>query len=93
MNNTTMTANINRIEALDELIDRLKAERQTLVDGITSEMDTMGVDQFEIDNKIIRWTLVKSEKLDTKKVREIIGKEIYASLCKTVTSHRFKISH
>lgn len=91
---TITTKNLDRYEALETLINSLKAEQEAIKDEISAEMKAEGIDQFEAeDGRIVRYTEVLSSRLDTKKVKEIIGKQVYASLCKEVHSHRFTVSH
>lgn len=91
---TITTKTLDRYENLEKLIESLKAEQEAIKDEITAEMKAEGIDQYEAeDGRIVRYTDILSSRLDTKKVKEIIGKDIYASLCKEVHSHRFTVSH
>ena len=60
MYTTELTAQIESLRALEELIDEAKAEAETLRDSIKQEMLNRDVDTLEAGKFIVRWTSVLS---------------------------------
>ncbi len=87
-------ANLDRYENLEKLIESLKQEQEAIKDSTTKAMKAEGISEYEAeDGRIVRYTDILSSRLDTKRVKEIIGKQVYTTLCKEVHSHRFTVSH
>ena len=79
MSTHELTAQIESLRALEELIEEAKAEAETLRDTIKQEMLNREIDTLEAGQYIVRWTSVLSQRFDTtafKKVMPEVYKEI-----------------
>ena len=91
MSTTELTAQIESLRALEELIEEAKAEAETLRDAIKQEMLNRDVDILEAGKYIIRWTSVLSQRFDSTAFKKVMP-EIYKAYLKQVSSRRFTIS-
>jgi predicted phage-related endonuclease len=91
MSTTELTAQIESLRALEELIEEAKAEAETLRDTIKQEMLTREVDTLEAGQYIVRYTPVLSQRLDTTALKRALP-EICKAYTKQVSSRRFTIS-
>ena len=91
MSTTELTAQIESLRELEELIEEAKAEAETLRDAIKQEMLNRNTEELTAGQYIVRWTSVLSQRFDStafKKVRP----EVYKAYTKQVSSKRFSIS-
>ena len=91
MSTTELTAQIESLRALEELIEEAKAEAETLRDAIKQEMLMRETDELTAGQYIVRWTSVLSQRFDTTKLKQTMP-EIYKAYTKQVSSRRFTIS-
>ena len=91
MSTTELTAQIESLRALEELIEEAKAEAETLKDAIKQEMLMRETDELTAGQYIVRWTSVLSQRFDTTKLKQTMP-EIYKAYTKQVSSRRFTIS-
>ena len=91
MSTTELTAQIESLRALEELIEEAKAEAEALRDAIKQEMLTREVDTLEAGQYIVRYTAVLSQRLDTTALKRALP-EICKAYTKQVSSKRFSIS-
>lgn len=85
---------ISKIEALKEweaLAAEADAEIESIKDELKKYLDGMGVEELEAGTHIIRWTTVKSNRLDTTALKKE-NNALYLRYLKQTTSRRFTIS-
>ena len=91
MSTTELTAQIESLRALEELIEEAKAEAETLRDAIKQEMLNRDTEELTAGQYIVRWTSVLSQRFDTTTFKKMMP-EVYKAYTKQVSSRRFTIS-
>ena len=91
MSTTELTAQIESLRALEELIEEANAEAETLRDAIKQEMLNRDTEELSAGQYIVRWTSVLSQRFDSTKLKQTMP-EIYKAYTKQVSSRRFTIS-
>ncbi len=91
MSTTELTAQIESLRALEELIEEAKAEAETLRDAIKQEMLNRDTEELTAGQYIVRWTSVLSQRFDTTAFKKVMP-EVYKAYTKQVSSRRFIIS-
>ena len=91
MSTTELTAQIESLRALEELIEEAKAEAETLRDAIKQELLSREVEELSVGQYIVRWTSVLSQRFDTTAFKKVMP-EVYKAYTKQVSSKRFTIS-
>lgn len=91
MSTTELTAQIESLRALEELIEEAKAEAETLRDAIKQEMLNRDTEELSAGQYIVRWTSVLSQRFDSTALKKVMP-EIYKAYTKQVSSRRFSIS-
>ena len=91
MSTHELTAQIESLRALEELIEEAKAEAETLRDTIKQEMLNRDVEELSAGQYIVRWTSVLSQRFDTTAFKKVMP-EVYKAYTKQVSSRRFTIS-
>ena len=91
MSTTELTAQIESLRALEELIEEAKAEAETLRDAIKQEMLNRGTEELTAGQYIVRWTSVLSQRFDSTAFKKVMP-DVYKAYTKQVASRRFTIS-
>ena len=91
MSTHELTAQIEALRSLEELIEEAKTEAEALRDAIKQEMLSRDVDTLEVGQYIVRYTAVLSQRLDTTALRRALP-EICQAYTKQISSKRFTIS-
>ena len=91
MSTHELTAQIESLRALEELIEEAKAEAETLRDTIKQEMLNRDTEELSAGQYIVRWTSVLSQRFDTTAFKKVMP-EVYKAYTKQVSSRRFTIS-
>lgn len=91
MSTVELSAKIEELKALEELIAEAKAEAEALTDTIKAEMLVRDTEELTAGQYIIRWTSVLSNRFDTTAFKKMFPQE-YKDFTKQVTSRRFSIS-
>ena len=91
MSTTELTAQIESLRSLEELIEEAKAEAEPLRDAIKQEMLNRDVETLEAGQYIVRWTSILSQRFDTTALKRVMP-EVYKAYTKQVSSKRFSIS-
>ena len=91
MSTHELTAQIESLRALEELIEEAKAEAETLRDTIKQEMLNRDTEELMAGQYIVRYTSVLSQRFDTTAFKKVMP-EIYKAYTKQVSSKRFSIS-
>lgn len=66
MSTYELTAQIEALRSLEELIEEAKAEAETLRDAIKQEMLNRDTEELTAGQYIVRWTSVLSQRFDTR---------------------------
>lgn len=91
MSTHELTAQIESLRALEELIEEAKAEAETLRDTIKQEMLSRDVEELSAGQYIVRWTSVLTNRFDSTAFKKVMP-EVYKAYTKQVISKRFSIS-
>ena len=91
MSTHELTAQIESLRALEELIEEAKAEAETLRDSIKQEMLNQNLEELTAGQYIVRWTSVLSQRFDSTAFKKVMP-EVYKAYTKQVSSRRFTIS-
>ena len=91
MSTHELTAQIESLRALEELIEEAKAEAETIQDAIKQEMLNRDTEELSAGQYIVRWTSVLSQRFDTTAFKKVMP-EVYKAYTKQVSSRRFTIS-
>ena len=91
MSTTELTAQIESLRALEELIEEAKAEAETLRDAIKQEMLNRDTEEITAGQYIVRWTSVLSQRFDSTAFKKVMP-DVYKAYTKQVASRRFSIS-
>ena len=91
MSTHELTAQIESLRALEELIEEAKMEAEVLKDTIKQEMLNRDTEEIMAGQYIVRWTSVLSQRFDTTAFKKVMP-EVYKAYTKQVSSRRFSIS-
>ena len=86
-----ISAKIEQLKELEDLIKEAEAEVEALKDEIKSEMLKRDTEEMKVGKYIVRWTSVLSSRFDTKKFKEL-HEDMYKVFTKQVSSRRFTVS-
>ena len=92
MSETTIITKIEELKALEQFMEELKAEAETLRDSLKEEMVRQNSEELEAGSYIVRFTSVLSTRFDTKRFKEAFGEDLYKAYTKQVASRRFSIA-
>ena len=91
MSTHELTAQIESLRALEELIEEAKAEAEILRDTIKQEMLNRDTEELMAGQYIVRWTSVLTNRFDSTAFKKVMP-EVYKAYTKQVSSKRFSIS-
>lgn len=91
MSKVEIIALITELNELESLIADAKEQAESLKDSIKVEMLHREVEEMEVDNYIVRWTPVVSNRFDSASFKKKMP-ELYKAYTKQVSSRRFSIS-
>jgi len=91
MSTHELTAQIEALRSMEELIEEAKAEAETLRDAIKQEMLNRDTEELSAGQYIVRWTSVLSTRFDTTAFKKVMS-EVFKAYTKQVSSRRFTIS-
>lgn len=91
MSTIEITNKIVELRELENMMEELKTEIETLKDAIKREMDSRGVEELEAGQYIARFTTVVSNRFDTTALKRE-NNALYQRYIKQTTSRRFTIS-
>ena len=72
MSTYELTAQIESLRALEELIEEAKAEAETLRDAIKQEMLNRDTEELSAGQYIVRWTSILTQRFDTTSFKKVI---------------------
>jgi len=91
MSTHELTAQIEALRSMEDLIEEAKAEAETLRDAIKQEMLNRDTEELSAGQYIVRWTSVLSTRFDTTAFKKVMS-EVFKAYTKQVSSRRFTIS-
>mgnify|MGYP001776410169 FL=1 len=81
---------VEKLRELEELLEEVKAEAESVRDEIKQEMLTQDTEELEAGQYIIRWTSVLTNRFDTTAFKKVLP-DVYKAYTKQITSRRFSI--
>ncbi len=91
MSTKEMVLKVEKLKELEELLEEVKAEAESVRDEIKQEMMAQDTEELEAGQYIIRWTSVLSNRFDTTAFKKVMP-EVYKAYTKQVASRRFTIA-
>mgnify|MGYP000399555735 FL=1 len=91
MSTKEMVMKVEKLKELEELLEEVKAEAESVRDEIKQEMMAQNTEELEAGQYIIRWTSVLSNRFDTTAFKKVMP-EVYKAYTKQVASRRFTIA-
>ena len=92
MTNTEMIKKIEDLQELEQFMEEIRTEAETIRDSIKAEMVERNTEELVAGSYIVRFTSVLSSRFDTKRFKENFGEEVYKAYTKEVSSRRFSIA-
>ena len=82
---------IRNYKELQRLAEELEQEMETVKDTIKAELSRQGVDELTAGEYKVRWTVVKSSRLDTSALRKA-APELCEKFTRSVEAKRFCVA-
>lgn len=86
-----MVLKVEKLKELEELLEEVKAEAESVRDEIKQEMMAQDTEELEAGQYIIRWTSVLSNRFDTTAFKKVMP-DVYKAYTKQIASRRFTIA-
>lgn len=90
MSTNEMIAKIEALKEWEELLGEAQSEIENLKDQIKREMETLGKEEYEAGQYIVRYTSVLTQRFDTTAFKKALP-EVYKGFLKQTASRRFSI--
>lgn len=91
MSTNELTAKVKQIQELKRMQEEISSEIETLTDAVKAEMTERNTSEMVVDCFKVRWTTIKSSRLDTTALKKELP-EIAERYTKQTESRRFTIS-
>ena len=91
MSTNDLVMKVEKLKELEELLEEVKTEAESVRDEIKQEMLTRDTEELEAGQYIIRWTSVLSNRFDTTAFKKVLP-DVYKAYVKQVASRRFTIA-
>ena len=91
MSTNDLVMKVEKLKVLEELLEEVKTEAESVRDEIKQEMLTQDTEELEAGQYIIRWTSVLTNRFDTTAFKKVLPEE-YKAYTKQITSRRFTIA-
>ena len=91
MSTNDLVMKVEKLKELEELLEEVKTEAESVRDEIKQEMLTQDTEELEAGQYIIRWTSVLSTRFDTTAFKKVLP-DVYKAYTKQITSRRFSIA-
>ena len=91
MSTNDLVMKVEQLKELEELLEEVKAEVESVRDEIKQEMMAQGTEELEAGQYIIRWTSVLTNRFDTTAFKKVLP-DVYKAYTKQITSRRFSIA-
>lgn len=91
MSTNDLVMKVEQLKELEELLEEVKAEAESVRDEIKQEMMAQDTEKLEAGQYIIRWTSVLTNRFDTTTFKKVLP-DVYKAYTKQITSRRFSIA-
>lgn len=91
MSTNDLVMKVEKLKELEELLEEVKTEAESVRDEIKQEMMAQDTEELAEGQYIIRWTSVLSNRFDTTAFKKVMP-EVYKAYTKQVASRRFTIA-
>ena len=91
MSTNDLVMKVEQLKELEELLEEVKTEAESVRDEIKQEMLTQDTEELEAGQYIIRWTSVLTNRFDTTAFKKVLP-DVYKAYTKQITSRRFTIA-
>lgn len=91
MSTNNLVMKVEKLKELEELLEEVKTEAESVRDEIKQEMLTQDTEELEAGQYIIRWTSVLTNRFDTTAFKKVLP-DVYKAYTKQITSRRFTIA-
>ena len=91
MSTNELVMKVEKLRELEELLEEVKPEAESVRDEIKQEMLTQDTEELEAGQYIIRWTSVLTNRFDTTAFKKVLP-DVYKAYTKQITSRRFSIA-
>lgn len=91
MSTNDLVMKVEQLKELEELLEEVKAEAESVRDEIKQEMMAQDTEELETGQYIIRWTSVLTNRFDTTAFKKVLP-DVYKAYTKQITSRRFSIA-
>lgn len=91
MSTNDLVMKVEQLKELEELLEEVKAEAESVRDEIKQEMMAQDMEELEAGQYIIRWTSVLTNRFDTTTFKKVLP-DVYKAYTKQITSRRFSIA-
>ncbi len=91
MSTNDLVMKVEQLKELEELLEEVKAEAESVRDEIKQEMMAQDTEELEVGQYIIRWTSVLTNRFDTTTFKKVLP-DVYKAYTKQITSRRFSIA-
>lgn len=86
-----MSEEIHELRELDQFIAQCEAEVEAIKDMLKAKMTEENTERMTVDIYEVRWTTVKSDRIDTTAFKKAMP-DVAQQFVKTTTSRRFSIA-
>lgn len=91
MSTNDLVMKVEQLKELEELLEEVKAEAESVRNEIKQEMMAQDTEELEVGQYIIRWTSVLTNRFDTTTFKKVLP-DVYKAYTKQITSRRFSIA-
>ena len=91
MSTNDLVMKVEQLKELEELLEEVKAEAESVRDEIKQEMMAQDTEELEAGQYIIRWTSVLTNRFDTTTFKKVLP-DVYKAYTKQITSRGFSIA-
>ena len=82
----------DELKELENFMAEINEQAEAIRDTIKEELKQRDTEERECGKYVVRWTSVLSSRIDTKKLKELMGIDFIKKVTKEVYSRRFQIS-
>lgn len=91
MSTNDLVMKVEKLKELEELLEEVKTEAESVRDEIKQEMLAQDTEELEAGQYIIRWTSVLTNRFDTTAFKKVLP-DVYKAYTKQTISRRFTIA-
>mgnify|MGYP000345542025 FL=1 len=91
MSTNDLVMKVEKLKELEELLEEVKTEAESVRDEIKQEMLTQDTEELVAGQYIIRWTSVLTNRFDTTAFKKVLP-DVYKAYTKQIASRRFTIA-